>query len=48
MKLRLRTPPGKGKNKIEFADQDGKEYSIKLSLNPEDFGVSFVQRREII
>lgn len=32
----------KGKNKTEFADQDGKEYSINISLNPEDFGVTFL------
>ncbi|MGM0695138.1 MAG: hypothetical protein ACQEUN_17320 [Pseudomonadota bacterium] len=31
----------KGTNSIEFADHDGKEYSIRIRLNPEDLGVKF-------
>jgi len=37
----LKEAAKKGKNKIEFSDEDGKEYSITINLNPEDFGVTF-------
>jgi len=37
----LKEAAKKGKNKIEFSDEDGKEYSITINFNPEDFGVTF-------
>lgn len=37
----VRDASKKGKNNIEFSDQNGKEYSINIHMNPEDFGITF-------